>query len=258
MADVTLSRVRKAFPKKQDSDSREFHAIGRVVGINADGSCQVAINRSTIDVRCAAFADVSVGDTAIVLFTEDGRGYAIGSTGRSAPPGAIAWGDITGNMARQLDLKAALDAKQTAISDLAEIRSGASLGATALQSVPDTYRTAEAQDSIDAGKQPTITDLSEIRSGAALGATALQSETDPTVPAWAKEPTKPTYTATEVGALPSDTPIPEPTAFYATSSTAAGTAAKVATVVRGGAFTLVAGAMVAVKFSAGNSAASPT
>ena len=30
-------------------------------------------------------------------------------------------------------------------------------------------------------------------------------ESDPTVPAWAKEPTKPTYTADEVGALPEDT-----------------------------------------------------
>lgn len=34
-------------------------------------------------------------------------------------------------------------------------------------------------------------------------------ETDPTVPAWAKQPEKPTYTAAEVGALPADTPIPE-------------------------------------------------
>lgn len=33
-------------------------------------------------------------------------------------------------------------------------------------------------------------------------------ETDPTVPSWAKEPTKPTYTAEEVGALPVDTVIP--------------------------------------------------
>lgn len=31
------------------------------------------------------------------------------------------------------------------------------------------------------------------------------SESDPTVPAWAKAPTKPTYTASEVGALPSST-----------------------------------------------------
>ena len=30
----------------------------------------------------------------------------------------------------------------------------------------------------------------------------IQEETDPTVPAWAKQPTKPSYTADEVGALP--------------------------------------------------------
>lgn len=34
-------------------------------------------------------------------------------------------------------------------------------------------------------------------------------ETDPTVPAWAKEEEKPTYTAEEVGALPSTTEIPQ-------------------------------------------------
>lgn len=34
------------------------------------------------------------------------------------------------------------------------------------------------------------------------------TETDPTVPAWAKEPTKPSYTASEVGALPDTTVIP--------------------------------------------------
>lgn len=33
-------------------------------------------------------------------------------------------------------------------------------------------------------------------------------ETDPTVPAWAKQPTKPEYTAEEVGALPDSTEIP--------------------------------------------------
>ena len=39
----------------------------------------------------------------------------------------------------------------------------------------------------------------------------LTTETDPTVPAWAKERNKPTYTATEVGALPSSTTaLPNP------------------------------------------------
>lgn len=36
----------------------------------------------------------------------------------------------------------------------------------------------------------------------------LTQETDPTVPAWAKASEKPTYTASEVGALPDDTAIP--------------------------------------------------
>lgn len=56
-------------------------------------------------------------------------------------------------------------------------------------------------------KQDSITDLDEIRSGARSGATAIQTESDPTVPAWAKKPSKPTYTASEVGALPANTPL---------------------------------------------------
>lgn len=48
--------------------------------------------------------------------------------------------------------KATWNGKQNAISDLDEIRSGAALGATALQGVPNTYRTAAAQDVIDSGK----------------------------------------------------------------------------------------------------------
>ena len=37
----------------------------------------------------------------------------------------------------------------------------------------------------------------------------LTSESDPTVPDWAKQPNKPTYTAREVGALPDTTVIPD-------------------------------------------------
>lgn len=65
---------------------------------------------------------------------------------------------------------ALLNNKQNVISDLSTIRSGAALGATALQSY---------------------------------------TETDPTVPSWAKASSKPTYTAQEVGALPNTTVIPE-------------------------------------------------
>lgn len=51
---------------------------------------------------------------------------------------------------------------------------------------------------------------SDVQTSLGKADTALQSytETDPTVPAWAKAATKPTYTASEVGALPADTVIP--------------------------------------------------
>ena len=49
------------------------------------------------------------------------------------------------------EVKNTADSKQDAISDLEAIRTGAAKGATALQSVPNTYRTAAAQDVIDNG-----------------------------------------------------------------------------------------------------------
>ena len=55
------------------------------------------------------------------------------------------------------------------------------------------------------------TDLaSAVQTSLGKADTALQSytETDPTVPSWAKASTKPTYTASEVGALPDTTSIP--------------------------------------------------
>lgn len=58
------------------------------------------------------------------------------------------------------------------------------------------------------------TDLaSAVQTSLGKADTALQSftETDPTVPSWAKQSSKPTYTAQEVGALPSTTSIPSKT-----------------------------------------------
>lgn len=79
---------------------------------------------------------------------------------------------------------------------------------------------AELEDEIgEGGYTPPVggipkTDLApDVQTSLGKADTALQSftETDPTVPSWAKQPTKPTYTAQEVGALPADTPIPTKT-----------------------------------------------
>ena len=61
---------------------------------------------------------------------------------------------------------------------------------------------------------------SAIRTSLGKADTALQSytETDPTVPSWAKASSKPSYTASEVGALPASTVIPSKTSDLSNDS----------------------------------------
>lgn len=103
--------------------------------------------------------------------------------------------------------------------------------ATTAELAAEADRAAQAEEELSRrvdGKQDTIADLESIRAGAAAGSTAVQpdalngyateawvegkgyltEEADPTVPDWAKQPTKPSYTASEVHALPDDTEIP--------------------------------------------------
>lgn len=99
------------------------------------------------------------------------------------------------------------------------------------------------------------------------------TETDPTVPSWAKAQTKPTYTANEVGALPSDTTIPSKTSdltndsgfvtgskiYVGTCTTAAATMPKVCTVETFPTDTNgkpLLGTTIAVKFTATNTGTS--
>ena len=97
------------------------------------------------------------------------------------------------------------------------------------------------------------------------------TETDPTVPSWAKASSKPSYTASEVGALPDTTAIPSKTSdltndsgfingnaggvFYGTCSTVAGTVAKVVECDDFTADNLKAGTIIIVTFTATNSGA---
>ena len=109
------------------------------------------------------------------------------------------------------------------------------------------------------------------------------TETDPTVPAWAKASTKPTYTASEVGALPDTTEIPSKTSDltndsdfqtgtqvsnaisaeaglmvpYGYCTIAAGTVAKTVTV-SPAVTALTAGLCIVVKFQYANTATNPT
>lgn len=88
---------------------------------------------------------------------------------------------VSTNAVQNRVVKAALDEKQNIIADLAEIRANASGGyKKPSNGIPFTDLDASVQQAL----------------GAAL--TAVQVETDPTVPAWAKASTKPTYSLSEL------------------------------------------------------------
>lgn len=63
----------------------------------------------------------------------------------------------------------------------------------------------------DLTDKPTIPEVPTNVSAFTNDAGYLSSETDPTVPSWAKQASKPAYTASEVGALPDTTVIPSKT-----------------------------------------------
>lgn len=92
-----------------------------------------------------------------------------------------------------------IDALEAATTTTAGLMSAADK--TALDSIGQKFNDGIAKTDLASGVQDSL-DLAD---------TALQSftETDPTVPAWAKAQSKPTYTASEVGALPDDTVIPD-------------------------------------------------
>lgn len=83
---------------------------------------------------------------------------------------------------------------------------GVTDGSTVSEGMNEHGESIAANAAAIAGKQDTIADLATIRSGAAKGATAVQKETDPTVPAWAKEASKPLYTSDEIVSTYGDLP----------------------------------------------------
>lgn len=55
---------------------------------------------------------------------------------------------------------------------------------------------------VDETAREEIANLKKTGGGTSSGSGGITSETDPTVPEWAKQPEKPTYTADEIGAQP--------------------------------------------------------
>lgn len=73
----------------------------------------------------------------VVSGTNDGTNWTsltVGNDTYNIPtPTSASWGSITGTLSSQTDLNTALGGKQDIINDLSDIRTGAGLGATAVQ-----------------------------------------------------------------------------------------------------------------------------
>lgn len=81
------------------------------------------------------------------------------------------------------------------------------------------HRQLEHRDAANQHPISAVEGLTDALAGKQPVGNYLTSETDPTVPAWAKQPSKPTYTASEVHALPDDTVIPDALADLADDAT---------------------------------------
>ena len=101
------------------------------------------------------------------------------------------------------------DKAQQAADDAASVAQKAQTTAGNAQTAANRAQsTADAANATAEGLDSRITAAENELSQKQPAGDYLTEETDPTVPTWAKQPQKPTYTAAEVGALPRDTKIP--------------------------------------------------
>lgn len=150
--------VEGALTPNTDNISKIFSDIGLLANLTTDDKTHLVaaineVNNNTdlalgrIDYDRSTKQDKLIAGENITIAAD---GKTISATAGGGPTVEL---DTTLSKAgKAADAKAvgdALTGKQDTISDLATIRSGASKGATALQSVPNTYRTAAAQDKID-------------------------------------------------------------------------------------------------------------
>lgn len=205
-----MPEIMEAIAEKQDT-----LIAGENITIADDGKTISAASGGTFDHtqltnRDAADQHPMTAVTGLVSALDEKGTY-------SKPSGGIPASDLSAAV------NAALDDAVTAVQpgDLADVAtSGDYDDLSNKPTIPEAYddtaiknrlAAIEAQEETWNDKQDAISDLADIRNGAAAGATAVQTETDPTVPSWAKQTSKPTYTAEEVGALPENTEIPSKT-----------------------------------------------
>ena len=176
-----LATFRFLAPQMDETDpfGRGFIQEATVV-ISNDGSVSVTIG-SFYDVAMSDTSTKAVQNKVIKKYIDDAVANIEGGGSGGNIVVDTEMSSTSTNPVQNKVVYSELQKKQDTISDLADIRSGAALGKTALQSVPSEYVTESeltekgyATTSQVKDKQDKIDDLETIRRGAAKGATALQ------------------------------------------------------------------------------------
>lgn len=186
----TVTNNDYAFVTSTDSAGNTLYNRYKYNSATQEWSFEYAVNNTAF--TAAQWAAIQSGLTASDKTKLDGIETGANKTVIDASPTSG-----SSNAVSSGGVYTALSGKQDIISDLSDIRSGASAGATAVQpSALNYYQTklsgtnkldpayieydathravSDTEKSTWNGKQDTISDLSTIRSGAAAGATALQ------------------------------------------------------------------------------------
>ena len=145
-ASIAVTNANKAITSATNAKTSETNAK------SSETRCEEILSRLGTAIKIKGRVN-SLGDLPL-SGNLDGDTYLVGSEGLDSYPEyywyqdhweflgtsgtTLSWGLITGDITAQTDLQTVLDSKQDVIPDLATIRSGASKGATALQSYTET------------------------------------------------------------------------------------------------------------------------
>lgn len=166
-------------PKERDRKP-DAHKFGIVKSINEDGSYQVLLDDAPdTPIRCITLCNANAKDRVVVLVTSSDDHVVIGRKGGDALRNNGQGDYLAGEGIRIKDLVISAEVTE---DDLMVVRRAIPTNVSELVNDSE-YVSSDALE-----ERGYLTDF---------------TETDPTVPSWAKQTTKPTYTADEVGAEPS-------------------------------------------------------
>lgn len=150
----------------------DYYNVGTVGSVNykPTGTSYTGVASTTVETAELAIDDVYFYDGSVWHLQQNTQK-------------TVSFANLAGQPTDNSNLAAALNAKQDTISDLATIRSGAALGATALQSVPAEYVTQTELEAYHDSSKQNVTDNSLTTTAKTIVGAINELEARPSAPA---------------------------------------------------------------------------